>query len=459
MKQASKKDKKNKFIKFKPKRMNLELNAVVIIFSLILLYLIGVIATYLMQHNISTYRVTDGSIINDTSYNGLILREEVTYNSSESGYIQFYHSEGSKVSYDTVIYTLSSSNIDSTTTSTYEITSSEQKDIIGEIQSFNKSYSSNSFDSSYDLISDVNYILHSSENDEKLNELSNIDISTNDLSIYKTSDIGIIAYSIDGYESITSDNFTASDLDRTNYSYNKVSSEDNISSDTPIYKLINNETWSIIIEVAEEDIESYEELSTVTVKFLSDGETINANISLTEQEGITYGVLTFTTGMVRYISERFTDIELILDDLEGYKIPISSVISREFYRVPIDYVTKGGTSGSNGLLFVGEDNITEFEEIKIYYQDDDYVYLLKESIGENQTIMQTDTAELLLLSDIVELDGVYSVNKGYAEFKIVEILTSSSEYYIVNTSTSYSISNYDHIALYGNSVTEFAIIN
>ncbi len=439
--------------------MKLELNAGVIIFAVILVYLIGIIATYLMQHNISTYRVTNGSIINDTAYNGLILRDEVTYNSNGSGYIQFYHSEGSKVSYDTIIYTLSSTSTGSSSTSSYSITSSEQEEIISEIQSFNKSYSSSAFDSSYDLLSDINYILNSSENDEKLNELSNIDISTNDLSIYKTSDIGIIAYTIDNYESITVDNFTASDLDRTNYSYSKVSSEDNVSSNTPIYKLINNETWSIIIQVAEEDIESYEELSTVTVKFLSDGETMKAQISLVEQEGITYGILTFTTGMVRYVNERFTDIELILDDLEGYKIPISSVISREFYRVPIDYVTKGGTSGSNGLLFVGENNITEFEDIKIYYQDDEYVYLLAETIGENRTIMQTDTADLLLLSDIVELDGVYSVNKGYAEFKIVEILTSSSEYYIVSTSTSYSISNYDHIALYGNSVSEFAIIN
>lgn len=460
---GNKKKSDNTLIKFNKKRVKWETNIGVVIFSVFLVYLIGISITYFSEHSISTFEVTYGSIIHDTDYNGLILRSENVYTSEASGYIQYYHSEGSKLSKNTIVYTLSDSDISTEeTNSSYSITTSEQKEILTEIISFNNTYTGLSFDYTYDLKDDIEYILNSSSNEEKLNELSEISSSTSSLGVYITTDTGLLAYSIDGYENITIDTFTEDSMDKTEYIYTKTSSGDYISANTSIYKLVMDEDWTIIIPIAEDDVEIYEELSKVTLKFTSDNETTTADFSLLEKNDSTYGIISLSTGLIRYINQRFIDIELILDNLEGYKIPISSVVTKEFYKIPIDYVTKGGSSGSDGLMII--DNGTNpddavFQSIDIYYQDDDYVYLLVEDIGSKKVIVEEETSEVLLLSDIADLDGVYVVNKGYAEYKIVSILTSSSEYYIVDDSISYSISNYDHIALYGDSVSENAIIN
>ena len=53
-----------------------------------------------------------------------------------------------------------------------------------------------------------------------------------------------------------------------------------------------------------------------------------------------------------------------------------------------------------------------------------------------------------------ELIGVYNINKGYAVFKQINIMSQNEDYAIVETKTSYGLSLYDHIALNGSKVKE-----
>ena len=48
--------------------------------------------------------------------------------------------------------------------------------------------------------------------------------------------------------------------------------------------------------------------------------------------------------MIRYATERYLDIELILEDESGLKIPKTAVTEKEFYIVPQDYITSGGAA-------------------------------------------------------------------------------------------------------------------
>lgn len=43
-----------------------------------------------------------------------------------------------------------------------------------------------------------------------------------------------------------------------------------------------------------------------------------------------------------FCTDRFIDIELILEEETGLKIPNSSIVEKEFFIVPKDYVTQGG---------------------------------------------------------------------------------------------------------------------
>ena len=53
---------------------------------------------------------------------------------------------------------------------------------------------------------------------------------------------------------------------------------------------------------------------------------------------------------------------------------------------------------------------------------------------------------------------VYNINKGYAVFKQINILTKNENYAIIETKTTYGISLYDHIALDGSKVKENQLV-
>ncbi len=70
---------------------------------------------------------------------------------------------------------------------------------------------------------------------------------------------------------------------------------------------------------------------------------------LTEKKNDIYANITFKDSMIRYADERFVNIELILEDESGLKIPKTSVTEKDCYAVPIDYITSGGASQNEGV--------------------------------------------------------------------------------------------------------------
>ena len=57
------------------------------------------------------------------------------------------------------------------------------------------------------------------------------------------------------------------------------------------------------------------------------------------------------------------------------------------------------------------------------------------------------------------LIGVYNINKGYADFKQINILYQNDEYAVVKSNTRYGLSVYDYIVLDASTVEEDEIIN
>ena len=50
---------------------------------------------------------------------------------------------------------------------------------------------------------------------------------------------------------------------------------------------------------------------------------------------------TLRTAFFVYIDSRFIDIELVTNNATGLKIPVTSVVNKEFYTIPDEYATKG----------------------------------------------------------------------------------------------------------------------
>ena len=148
----------------------------------------------------------------------------------------------------------------------------------------------------------------------------------------------------------------------------------------------------------------------------------------------------------------------------GLKIPKTSVTEKDCYAVPIDYITSGGASQNEGVYRQTTKKgktTTEFIPVTIINEDTEsgIAYLDTENLKKGDTLLLPESSDTMDLLKTESIKGVYNVNKGYAVFKQVQILSESDEYYIIAEGNSYSLSNYDHIALNGDSVRDNQIVS
>ena len=268
---------------------------------------------------------------------------------------------------------------------------------------------------------------------------------------------------------MTEDKLDSSCFDRSNIEIHRIDDQSEIKKDDPVYRLVTSEEWDVYVELDEDMIEKQfdEEMKaqleegeavSVKVRIDKDSETLWSDFSLIKKKKQSYGKLHFENSMIRYAEDRFLNIELILEDEQGLKIPKSAVIEKEFYTVPSDYLTASGDSSGQGVMIQKKTSIT-YQEATVYYRtDDEYVYLNPNDFKKNTVLVKPDSQETLNLKTTKTLKGVYCINKGYAVFKPVSILCENDDYYIVQDGNSYGLSNYDHIVQDGKSVKESEVV-
>ena len=74
-------------------------------------------------------------------------------------------------------------------------------------------------------------------------------------------------------------------------------------------------------------------------------------------------------------------------------------------------------------------------------------------------LYKPDSQETYTVSRRATLTGVYNMNKGYADFKEIQILYQNEEYSIVKANTQYGLNVYDYIVLDAESVSDDQFIN
>lgn len=275
---------------------------------------------------------------------------------------------------------------------------------------------------------------------------------------------GIVVYSTDGYETLTLEQMTKELIAPKDYEKNQLIGNDLVAVGDPVYKLSTNEDWSLVIEVDKDREMELLEAEYVKVRFLKNQETSWGKVdSYTNEAGDIFVKLTFTNSMITFCTDRFVDIELILADEQGnLKIPNSSVVEKEFFIVPKRFITKGGNSNVDGVLREAytEDGTatTEFIETTIYNEEDDEYYVDDATLRIGDYLVLPEGMEKYAISKRGSLIGVYNINKGYADFKQINILYSNDEYSIVQSNTAYGLNVYDYIVLDAGSVSEDELI-
>lgn len=454
--------KESNILKFRKRK---QLNIGIIIFGIIFIYLVATVIMYITAPKITVYEVRQGSILKDNAYTGLVLRDEFVVNAEESGYINYYAQDASKVKVGSNVYILSDQelNFNMVSNETLEMNDIVEKNLTMQVQKFNKNFHTDNFDDLYSLQREFEKELNDLSSDtihSQINEL--VGQANSSVRVFKTSDDGVVAFTMDGMESLTEETASISDLDKSDYHKVQYTNNSMIQKDDKAYKIITSDKWSLMVELTDETAQILAEKKYVKVNFTKDNQQMWAGFRIEEKEGHHIAYLSFNDSMVRYANERYLDIELILEDETGLKIPKTAETEKDFYVIPKSYITQGGNSSNDGILVQSRNDkgetITEFREATIYYEADEFVYLDPSEFEDGTLVLMPDSNDTYLMSGKKTLKGVFCINKGYAVFKQIHILCESDSYYIVEEGNSYGLSNYDHIALDSSNIKENDVV-
>ena len=172
-------------------------------------------------------------------------------------------------------------------------------------------------------------------------------------------------------------------------------------------------------------------------------------------------VLSFNNSVLTYAADRYLGIELLLTEQRGLKIPNSSIVEKSFYIIKDEFITMG-QNGNQGVLKRifnknGEESV-DFTEATVYYSDAGYSYIDLSVLEAGDTLYKPDSSEICTVGEQKSLTGVYNINKGFADFRQINVLYKGDEYSIVQSNTMYGLSVYDHIVLDASAITENQLI-
>ncbi len=458
---ANRNDSNQKIAKYKKP---LNINIGIIIFGVVFVYIIICVFTYATEKHIVGYEVSKGSLSTNNIYQGIALREETIYYSNSAGYINYYAREGERVAFNDLVYTVDetgrlSDYVSSSATGENTLSDDNLSEIKSEISVFAHTFSDDDFSSVYDFKYGMKGTVLKLANNSLLENASDLEGLSALIQYGNSADSGIVIYSIDGFEDKTPEQLTSADFDTKNYEKKQLISNELIAGSDPVYKLSTNENWTVVIQTDAQKAEELLAEEYVKVRFLKNQDEAWGKVSTyTNAEGETLVGLTFSNSMITFCTERFLDIELILDDESGLKIPNSAIVEKEFFLVPEEYVIQGGNSSAYGVMretyLENGTPSTEFIETTIYNNTDGEYYLDDSTLRLGDRLIKPDSTETYTISKQGSLIGVYNINKGYADFKQVVILYQNDEYAIVQSNTAYGLNVYDYIVLDASTVDE-----
>lgn len=464
-------------------RGNKPINIGIGVFIMIFIYMLVYVATYLNHKTIAPYVVQEGHLSTNQVYSGIALRDEVIINSRDSGYINYYVREDERIAVDSLVYTLDGTGrlAEMLSGNQFGENSLDEKELSrlrDEIIDYKHGFSPSNFASLYDFKFTVKGTVLKLANHAIMDELSELksDSSIRNFVTFCYSDYtGIIQYWLDGMEGLTSDMLSKEHFDKSNYPKTQLLNSELVEKDEHIYKICTSENWSVVIPISEAKGQELLKEEYIKVRFIKNQEEAYGRVDLIHNADGTYLELNFTNSMITFAGDRYLDIELVINENTGLKIPNTSIIQKEFFLIPEEYITQSGTTKTFGVLRerAMEDGTltTEYTEISIYslingeyYVDNSVLrsgdHLVKPKASDtvsdpsSGTNITTDLPETHTVSKIATLTGVYNMNKGYADFRQIEILYQNEEYSIVKSNTKYGLNVYDLIVLEADAVSD-----
>ena len=432
---------------------------------LVLIYIVILIISFFNKSHVYSYQVKEGTLAVTNTYTGIALRDETIHQCAAPGYIEYFAREGEHIGFGELIYAIDESGTMDQLLSVQNggdntLTNSDLSEMKTEIINFSSVFSHSQFDRTYDFLYDMNGAILKIANQNLLETISDVNNRSyaDVIQLVTATEPGYIVYNIDGYEGLTIDDITPESFDESSYEKQQLLSNSLVDRGSSVYKSITSEEWQIVIPLEEERAEELKDEGYVSVRFLENQRKLSAKIDVVQKADDYYGVLTFNNSMVTFCTSRFIDIELLSSEEEGLKIPVSSIVHKQFYLVPSDYIMEQLEDNKVKLLrkcFLEDGTVSQEKiEIETYSFKDEMYYVDDTQLKPGDYLIKEHGQEEYPVSTKGELVGVYNMNKGYADFKEIIILYQNEEYAIVQPNTQYGLNVYDYIVLDSSTIEE-----
>lgn len=449
------------------------INLGTVVFLVIIIYLTAYVIRYLGKEKLAIYEVSESNMSENISGTGMILREETLITTEEKGYVNYYVKDGSRVKKDGIVYTLDTTGklqayLNELLEEKNTVSDEEKHQVYEDLQAFSDSFSDDNFSEVYEAKSEINHDLMSytdtilADNKDQLEEK----FGSGSYVEVRAGESGLVSFFSDGMEDITDSTFTKEDF--ANGSKMKdLRSRKKLSAGSPVYRMVTGQNWTLVIPVNKDDYNRMKNLEkkdihTVQVTFRADNFVTKADFECQKKEDSCYVMLEFDNYVQRYINQRYLSVRLQLSETSGLQIPASSLVQKDVYKIPAEYMTKGSNSSSDNQVNVlsenknGEEILTQVTVTK-YRTEGENVLIASDKLEAGDRISNVEKAKTYTLKETSVLQGVYVVNRGYAEFKPVTILERTEDYCIISADDS-DVELYDRVILNSETIKEDQVI-
>lgn len=430
-----------------------------LLFGTVFIYMVISTFMFLTETHVTAYEVKKGSITGNYRYQALALRTESVTNATQSGSVKYFEREGSKVSAGSAVCAINESgSLDPVSISDFTLDAEEEERLREMLASFTINYTESAFQKTYDVKAGVAGLIS-----EIIGENNTGYISVRNQCYAAES--GYVLYEIDGLEDLQETELTSSLFVQNTYSVQNLRETKTVTAGNPVFKMVTDENWALYFPVDDRLMTELADATKLRFRFMKDNVTFSAPFSIVTNGEESFGKISLNNSLVRYVSDRYLEIELVMNKKEGLKIPSSAIVDRSFYRIPEEYAIKNEDTDQEIALKVesfGEDGSSSIEYItaNVYRYEDGYYLVDRNLFSEGDYIQMENSVNRYQIQDddVQTLHGVYNINKGYTVFREITVLDENEEYCIVESNNIYGLAAYDYIVLNADEVTEDQIV-
>lgn len=475
--------------------LNRHVKLFTMIFSFFLIFIFFHIYSALFIQPTKSVMVESGKLNESGNFEALVVRSEENVYARQDGVLDIFLTSGTTAKKGETVCSITHdltqreqilsnlSNEKARLTSTVDYDRQSQK----KMQTFFREYASNLNFHDFDLSNQVQLELENMLNNGAVQYtvqdvstyqkvMDNVDLYKQQIesigNTYTVENSFTISYTSDGMEDISLEKFVPDDLNRRPQFVNRLENRQVKAKDF-LFRKVDNLYYYFIAEV---DGIAYNFLenkvgSFVSLFFPNKNLSMTVKVEKLEPHGGKY-IVTFLADRFinRFLDDRFVSVQISYNQYDGLKVPNSAIDTKYVIVVPkgaIDIDYKGNYFVRHKVKDEkGKEKTTQLT-IKIYGQDEEQNYYILPVDDDHaleiddilmNKIDDTEQLEEYVISNTTKIWGVYVLNKGYTDFKQVQILYQSDNFSIVQKYFPYSIKIYDQIASEAHNVKEFSVI-